>query len=68
MTDALLADATRVPEWGYGAKYRGEGARGEQWLARALTTAHAARDADIAAWRRRMGPQQERGAGPEIGG
>ena len=46
--DALLTEAARVPEWGYGAAYR-DPSRGDGWWASTLAQAHAVRAAEVAA-------------------
>ena len=53
--DALLTAAARVPEWGYGAKYRSH-PDPDWWLAGFLTKVRAERDAEVAAQARRMAP------------
>ena len=67
VSDALLADAARVPEWGYGATYRDPG-RGEGWPAAEIGRARAVRSAAVEVFLRRTRPQQGRGDGLEIGG
>jgi hypothetical protein len=42
----LIAEASRVGEWGYGAAYRDPG-RGEKWLAATLGRAHAQRQLEV---------------------
>ena len=65
----MLADASRVPEWGYGEAYRDPG-RGEGWLAVEIGRVRAARAVEVAAHTaallRRQDRDEEHG-GVEVG-
>ncbi len=68
VSDALLVDATRVAQWGYGTAYRDPG-RAEPWLAATLGQARAAREQEAARHASMMAAEQAltKHQGAEIG-